>query len=400
MTLHLPTLMLVLIVGFLLMILELTIARAAWARSPELRLWNLGGWALLGGFVGLAARVAVPEWISVLLGNGLIQVGIAIYARAIHRFVGHCEPPAWIWAWTGLALLALVAMLGWPLHQRTALLSLLFAVPLLPCVRMIARHGWHAERSLRSVVFTFSLCIVALAVRAVHAWARPQDYTDLMQASFGQGATFLMAFIALLGAGWGFVLAGYERTASQLEVLATHDGLTGCVNRRTADTLLSHALARGQREGSPVALVLIDLDHFKQINDHHGHHTGDEALRLFADTVRGRLRVSDVFGRWGGEEFGLILPATDGPGALRLAEAVRAAVEALDLRSTDGQPVPLRISAGVAVAASNSALSSARLYALADRALYEAKAAGRNRVVQAAPPAAGPTPAREPAVPD
>lgn len=400
MTLHLPTLMLVLIVGFLLMILELTIARAAWARSPELRIWNLGGWTMLAGFVGLAARLAVPEWVSVLVGNGLIQVGIAIYARAIHRFVGHGEPPRWIWGWTLASLLFLLAMLGWPIHQRTAVLSLLFAVPLLPCVALITRHGWHAERSLRSVVFTFSLCIVALSVRAVHAWTRPQDYTDLMQASFGQGATFLMAFIALLGAGWGFVLAGYERTASQLEVLATHDGLTGCVNRRTADTLLSHALARGRREGSPVALVLIDLDHFKQVNDRHGHHTGDEALRLFADTVRARLRVSDVFGRWGGEEFGLILPATDGPGAMRLAEEVRSAVEALALRDAAARPVPLRISAGVAVAASDSALSSARLYALADQALYQAKAGGRNRVIAATGATAGLSSGGEPAAPD
>jgi diguanylate cyclase (GGDEF)-like protein len=210
-----------------------------------------------------------------------------------------------------------------------------------------------------------------------------RPYTNLMQASLGQGLTFLMAFVALLGAGWGFVLAGFERTSAQLEVLATHDGLTGCLNRHSADALLEHALARGQRDGAPVALVLIDLDHFKRINDEHGHHMGDEALRCFAETVRSRLRSSDVFGRWGGEEFGLVLPATDGPGALRLSEAVRAGVEALDLRAADGSAVPLRLSAGVAVAASDSSLSADGLYAMADRALYQAKAGGRNRVVSA-----------------
>lgn len=255
MTLHLPTLMLVLIVGFLLMLLELAMARAAWVRSPELRLWNWGGWAMLGGFVGLAARLAVPEWISVLVGNGLIQIGLAIYARAIYRFVAQAEPPRWIPGFTVVSLVALALMLPWPLNQRTSVLSFLFIVPLVPCAWLIYRRAWHAERSLRSIVFTFGLCIAALLVRGVHAWVSPQDYTDLMQASFGQGGTFLMAFVALLGAGWGFVLAGFERTASQLEVLATHDGLTGCVNRRTADAMLSHALARGRRDGSPVALV-------------------------------------------------------------------------------------------------------------------------------------------------
>ncbi len=389
MSLHVPTLIITLILGFLLLMLELTIARAAWGRSPEMRLQATGGWLLLGGFVGLAARVMVPEWLSVLAGNGLIQVGLAFYARAIHRFVAGVEPPRWLVPFTAAALLLLVAMLGWPLHQRTAVLSLTFIVPLLPCVALIVRRAWHAERSLRSVALTFGLCVAALGVRAVHAWTRPEDYTNLMQASLGQGMTFLMAFVALLGAGWGFVLAGFERTAAKLEVLATHDGLTGCLNRHSADTLLEHALARGRRDGAPVALVLIDLDHFKRINDEHGHRMGDEALRRFADTVRARLRSSDVFGRWGGEEFGLVLPATDGPGALRLAEAVRAGVEALPLRTADGQPVPLRMSAGVAVAASDSGLNADRLYALADRALYEAKAGGRNRVVAAGP---GPVP--------
>ncbi|MBP7913746.1 MAG: GGDEF domain-containing protein [Vitreoscilla sp.] len=383
MTLHLPTLMLVLIVGFLLMLLELAVARSAWIRSPELRIWNWGGWAILGGFVGLAARLTVPEWISILVGNGLIQIGMAIYARAIYRFVAQSEPPRWITGFTVLALIALALMLPWPLHQRTSVLSFLFIVPLVPCAWLIYQHAWHAERSLRSIAFTFSLCIVALLVRGVHAWLSPQEYTNLLQASFGQGGTFLMAFVALLGAGWGFVLAGFERTASQLEVLATHDGLTGCVNRRTADAMLSHALARGRRDGSPVALVLIDIDHFKQINDRYGHATGDEALRAFAAAVRLRLRNSDVFGRWGGEEFGLILPATDRPGAMRLAEEVRASVEALELQAPDSGTIAVRMSAGVAIAPSDSELKSATLYRLADQALYAAKHQGRNRVVLA-----------------
>ena len=383
MTLHLPTLMLVLIVGFLLMLLELAVARSAWIRSPELRIWNWGGWAILGGFVGLAARLTVPEWISILVGNGLIQIGMAIYARAIYRFVAQSEPPRWITGFTVLALIALALMLPSSMNQRTSVLSFLFIVPLVPCAWLIYRHAWHAERSLRSIAFTFSLCIVALLVRGVHARLSPQEYTNLLQASFGQGGTFLMAFVALLGAGWGFVLAGFERTASQLEVLATHDGLTGCVNRRTADAMLSHALARGRRDGSPVALVLIDIDHFKQINDRYGHATGDEALRAFAAAVRLRLRNSDVFGRWGGEEFGLILPATDRPGAMRLAEEVRASVEALELQAPDSGTIAVRMSAGVAIAPSDSELKSATLYRLADQALYAAKHQGRNRVVLA-----------------
>jgi diguanylate cyclase (GGDEF)-like protein len=252
----------------------------------------------------------------------------------------------------------------------------LFIVPLVPCAWLIYQHAWHAERSLRSIVFTFSLCIVALLVRGVHAGCHRRNTPTCCRRA-GQGGTFLMAFVALLGAGWGFVLAGFERTASQLEVLATHDGPQAVVNRRTADAMLSHA--SHVAGGWLVALVLIDIDHFKQINDRYGHATGDEALRAFAAAVRLRLRNSDVFGRWGGEEFGLILPATDRPGAMRLAEEVRASVEALELQAPDSGTIAVRMSAGVAIAPSDSELKSATLYRLADQALYAAKHQGRNR---------------------
>jgi diguanylate cyclase (GGDEF)-like protein len=162
--------------------------------------------------------------------------------------------------------------------------------------------------------------------------------------------------------------------------MATLDGMTGCVNRSTADALLSHMLERGRREGEPVAFALLDLDLFKQINDCYGHQAGDAALRAFAAEVRSRLRSSDVLGRMGGEEFGLLLPATDEVGATRLVEQVRAAVEALDLSCPQGQHFRLTVSIGVAVAAPDSNLSADRLYMQADRALYRAKAQGRNRV--------------------
>jgi len=172
----------------------------------------------------------------------------------------------------------------------------------------------------------------------------------------------------------------FERVASQMEEMATRDGLTGCWNRSTTDALLAHELQRAHRAGTPVAFVLLDLDHFKQVNDRHGHRTGDAVLRAFADAVRRRLRASDVFGRTGGEEFGLVLPDTDVAGARWLVEAVRREVEALQLADDNGAPVQVTVSAGVAVADACSRLSGDRLYGQADQSLYEAKRAGRNRV--------------------
>jgi len=276
--------------------------------------------------------------------------------------------------------LALLLMLDWPLNQRTAVMSGVYAALIWPSVLVIARHGWRAERSLRTVAITMGLAGLVQLVRVWHAWTHPQDYGDLMQASLGQGLTFLLAFMSLLGAGFGFVLAVFERVANQMEELATHDGLTGCWNRVTTDALLEHELRRAQRSATPVAFVLLDLDHFKQVNDRHGHRTGDAVLRAFAETVRARLRSSDVFGRTGGEEFGLVLPGTDAVGALWLVEAVRRAIEAMAVPGADGRPMAVTVSAGVAVADPQVPLSGDRLYGQADQALYEAKRAGRNRV--------------------
>ena len=378
--LHIPTLMLALLLGFLLLTLELGVSQQGLRARPEIRRWTLGSWALLGGFAALAARAVVPVPLSILLGNALICLGLALYVQALYLLLCNAPAPRWIMQLQPAIWLALLLMLDWPLHRRTALLSLAYVALLLPSVVVILRHGWRAERSLRTVALTMALAAAALLLRAVHAWITPGDYVDLMQASLGQGLTFLFAFMCLLGAGFGFVLAVFERVAQQMEEAATHDGLTGCWNRTTTDALLEHELQRGRRTGTPVAFVLLDLDHFKQVNDQHGHRSGDAVLRTFAAAVRGRLRASDVFGRTGGEEFGLVLPGTDMAGAHWLVEAIRREVEALAWPGANGGVLKVTVSAGVAIAEPVAIMSGDRLYGQADQALYEAKRSGRNSV--------------------
>jgi diguanylate cyclase (GGDEF)-like protein len=380
--LHIPTLLLALLLGFLLLTLALGFAQRRLRARPEIRRWTLGSWTLLGGFAALAARAVVPLELSVVLGNGLIGVGLALLAQALHLMLTGSTGPRWPMRmqpllWLGLLLML---MLDWPLYQRTALTSLVNVVLLAPSIGVIVRLGWHAERSLRTVGVTMALATAALVVRAVHAWTHPAEYGDLMQSSLGQGLTFMMTFVGLLGAGFGFVLAVFERVATQMEELATHDGLTGCFNRSTTDALLTHELHRARRDATPVSFVLLDLDHFKQVNDAHGHRTGDAVLCAFAAAVRARLRASDVFGRTGGEEFGLVLPRTDAAGARWLVEAIRREIEALEVPGEQGQAVKITVSAGVAVAGPQARLSGDRLYGQADQSLYEAKRAGRNRV--------------------
>ena len=377
--LHIPTLMLALMLGFLLLALGLRAAQRSLQGRPEISRWTLGCWVMLAGLVAMAARRNLPLAIAVLLGNGLICLAFALYAQAIAMLLGRAAARWWLQV-QPLIWLVLLVLLGWPPHQRSAVASLIYAALLAPSAWLILRHGWQAERSLRIVGLAFCVALLAMLVRAGHAWITPGDYLELLQPSLGQTLSFLVSFVCLLGAGFGFVLAVFERVALQLQVMATQDGLTGCSNRSTTDVLLAHELERARRSRLPLAFALMDLDHFKQVNDQHGHAAGDAVLKAFADAVRRRLRGSDVFGRLGGEEFGLVLPDTDAAGASGLAEAIRLEVAALEVTVGRAQVVKITVSAGVAVAPPDSSLPGDRLYSQADQALYEAKRAGRNRV--------------------
>ena len=179
------------------------------------------------------------------------------------------------------------------------------------------------------------------------------------------------------------------RLMRRMETQAMSDPLTGLANPRSFDPLVERELAIARRDGQPAAIIMLDLDHFKQFNDAHGHPAGDEALRAFARTVRGSLRETDVAARYGGEEFAILLRNTDLEGAAVTAEKVRAAIEMTPIEIGPNRFV--RITASMGVAASDRHGSDrVQLMRLADAALYEAKHDGRNRVAIApgAPPPA------------
>jgi diguanylate cyclase (GGDEF)-like protein len=167
-----------------------------------------------------------------------------------------------------------------------------------------------------------------------------------------------------------------------VEQQALIDPLTGLANRRSLEESLQEEVARAERFEGDVCLVLADLDRFKKINDRFGHPTGDDALREFAQTLREVVRDIDSAGRWGGEEFALILPGTDAVGGAVVAERVREALAAREIRSRDGKLVHLTASFGVAAFADSRKLES--LVAAADEALYWAKRDGRDRVATSA----------------
>jgi diguanylate cyclase (GGDEF)-like protein len=166
--------------------------------------------------------------------------------------------------------------------------------------------------------------------------------------------------------------------------LAMTDELTRLPNRRSFFAIAGERLAHARRTGEPVALLALDIDHFKRINDTHGHEVGDRVLQRVAHAARASLRSGDAVGRTGGEEFLALLPATDARAAVEVAERLRLAIERLDV-SDLAPALAVSVSVGVAAAGPESTLAfdleaQARQ---ADEALYRAKAAGRNRVEMA-----------------
>jgi diguanylate cyclase (GGDEF)-like protein len=191
----------------------------------------------------------------------------------------------------------------------------------------------------------------------------------------GVGSFALLILVAFIFAGPILrVLGDFRRVASQ----ASTDSLTGLANRRMLDEELALEWRRADRVGDSLAFVLLDLDDFKAINDTHGHQAGDAVLRSVGEILGAGVRQVDLAGRYGGEEFALILPETDLPGALRLAERLRTSLEATPMELPGG--TTLNATASFGVATKNELATPEDLVAAADEALYAAKGAGKNRV--------------------
>ncbi len=226
---------------------------------------------------------------------------------------------------------------------------------------------WHfASVALLFTCFGVALCGVVVYRKQLH-WQRD---TEARLEDAIQTRTFELQV----------TLTELAEKNRALEEQNTLDALTGARNRAYFDKKLQAELKRSRREQSPLGLVLLDIDHFKQINDEHGHVAGDAVIRGLATRLAQQLkRASDQICRYGGEEFALILPNTDGAGVLALAEQIREQVAASPFDTEIG-PLSVRISAGAyAAIASPDSLNTDFIQA-ADRALYQAKHAGRNQV--------------------
>ncbi len=209
---------------------------------------------------------------------------------------------------------------------------------------------------------------------------------DYRQPSPLETLTAIVFLGTSLGLGFGVFWMTSAEIRVTLEKLANTDPLTKVANRRCFETWCERELERSARTGDKFSLILLDLDHFKLINDRYGHATGDAALCLVASRLQHNLRAIDLLGRWGGEEFVALLPGADQDAAQQVAQRLRTCVELLSMSSLrisrSGLTDELRLTVSVGVTTyrgTNDTLTS--LFSRCDRALYAAKASGRNRIV-------------------
>ncbi|WP_187170473.1 sensor domain-containing diguanylate cyclase [Salidesulfovibrio onnuriiensis] len=217
---------------------------------------------------------------------------------------------------------------------------------------------------------------------AVVIWKDATEKWDLLRKSLFNNILYSLVALffveAALVVGWRLsqrhLRTIIRRQTRKLRELATHDALTGIYNRRAIERILIEETHRARRHGSPFAVLMFDIDHFKRVNDTFGHNAGDEVLRKVSETVTSLVRTTDRFGRWGGEEFLLLATDTDIEAAAVLAERIREAVA--ETRFTTAEPVT--ISLGVARYQPDETYEN--LVQRADTALYKAKDSGRDRV--------------------
>lgn len=314
------------------------------------------GAALAAGYRGLAGRPARTLLLATLVG--LVGALIFLFHDVVDSFAGRS-------AVASLFQAAVCAEIG-----RTVLAG---------------RATW--QRPYHVYWFVLAMCVtVALGhgVRMIWLLGADQAPGSLLEPSAWSVAILTAAALALPALILGGLLTTHRHIVHRAEYAANHDHLTGAWSRKGFFEIAAREAARSRRSGEPLALMLIDLDHFKAINDSAGHAGGDRALQLIAERAHATLRAVDCVARLGGDEFAVLLPETGlghaaGVGN-KLQKAVRTA--AADLPAAAGQP-PLTLSIGVTVMSEDESFETA--LARADAALYAAKAAGRNRVQALAP---------------
>ncbi|HKF24652.1 MAG TPA: GGDEF domain-containing protein [Candidatus Acidoferrum sp.] len=324
--------------------------------------------------------------------EGVIGLGLAcgtfVLALAMYLLISRSFNPSWLgFVSSGFDVTLITAALG---------MFLLAGQPHTAVNSKVVFEGYFLAIGSTSLRYDKRMCITAgllafleyfliVFFTARHWDLNSEAYAPYPYGLFSWSAQISRLIMMLTASALSIALVTRSQRLLQL---ATSDSLTGLFNRGYVDDRLAMELSRARRYGNPLTLAVIDADHFKALNDTHGHAAGDAVLKKLAGVLRNSFRQSDTTGRYGGEEFVLILPETDLETAERKVETLRATIAATAIVLPERrEPVQVTISAGLA-SFPDDGEDAAELFAAADERMFEAKHAGRNRVVAGSPVAA------------
>ena len=370
----------------LVAVADLMVAVVLWMGAGRRLRQGMGAW--IASLFARCAAVAVlglafaPQSGAFALAAALLALSMTLQGAALLAFDGR-QFPTWVHTAVMTGAAVPFALLGGDAAGAILFGGMVFGTLLvvLAAIAMQVNPAARGRTRTRGILITsFGVGAVAFYVRGVAVTLVADPMHAFVSPGGVQSVLFIAAAAAAIVSSFAFLLMHKERAEGEAVRMATIDPLTGAYSRRTFHDIAERELSRIRRAGQPLSIIIIDIDHFRPVNERHGNRVGDEVLQKIADIVRSALRQEDMLVRYGGEEFLVLLPDVPGPGAVVVAGRIRKAVEAEPL-AVGGLQLPFTVSVGVSARLDEGPESIESLLARADQALSLAKQRGRNRVV-------------------
>ena len=389
--LSVPTLWTVLVINFLALGLIWAYVMRSYPKFEAARFWTGSALAAATGAALAMLRFAVDSLLPLLAGGTVLIFAACLAAMGIKRFY---DQPV---SWRATALISGLSFAGLTffivgydsMQMRIFIYSLGQSAPLALTLKLLlSRQDGRAHPGARLAAVVAVLIIAIYAIRAGGSLLHLGDFSYIHANPLQSVLVLVLVFLSMAW-NFGFLLMAIDRLRNEVADLALLDDLTGVGNRRHLLQRLTEECARSERSGEPFALLVIDLDGFKAVNDTHGHAAGDACLQHFTLMAQTRLRPGDMLARTGGDEFCIVLPAsTQREGAMIARRVLEVCRE--DAEACVGADIPIALSIGVAQWTREIGVFPDRLMAAADHALYAAKNDGKNRhaVYDPSPPLA------------